>query len=274
MAQPPLSRQVRLLEEETGLSLFDRNTRRVVLTEAGRTLYPEALKVLADVATFERRASELCAGDGGTLRLGFVDSSSYEMMPRFLRAHRSRWPSVDYELSSMSSDEQLVALASGEIDLGIGRANSSGHRVEATILHVERLLIAVGIDHPFAASEQTSIAATADETFIGFDRRISPSLHSQLSALFADHNVAYDPIIEATEYTTILGLVASGQGIAVVPAGVRSFRPADLRYLAVTDDDATSRLLLFSRTDETSPLVRRATELAAELFNPAEEMLR
>lgn len=268
MAQPPLSRQVRLLEEELGVQLFHRNTRRVTLSEAGRLLYPDARKLLHDVDTIERRIDEFRSGEGGVLRLGFVDSSSYEMMPRFLRAHRAKWPKVEYELSSMSSDEQRRALVEGRIDLGIGRATGPGGSVSATTLQVERLVLAVGVDHHLARSDTdtANLADTGEEFFIGFDRRISPSMHTQLSNLFAVRNINYDPIIEATEYTTILGLVASGQGVAVVPAGVQSFRPADLRYLELTDDDATSTLLLFSRADEESPLIRRATELAAELL--------
>lgn len=268
MAQPPLSRQIRLLEEELGVTLFERSTRRVALTEAGRFLYPDARKVMIDLATIEQRAAEFRSGEGGVLRLGFVDSSSYEMMPRFLRAHRARWPKVTYELSSMSSDEQRAALTDGQIDVGIGRATGTDREVHATTLREERLLLAVSVDHEFAGRDQVALAETAQEPFIGFDRRVSPSLHTQLSNLFARQDIDYNPIMEATEYTTILGLVASGEGVAVVPEGVQSFRPADLRYLGFEEGDASTNLLLFSRADEQSPLVIRATELAAELFNP------
>ncbi|MEM7322918.1 MAG: LysR family transcriptional regulator [Actinomycetota bacterium] len=268
MAQPPLSRQVKILEEELGITLFNRSTRTVTLTEAGRFLYPGVRKLLLDAAAIERRVTEFRSGEGGILRLGFVDSSSYETMPRFLRAHRARWPKVEYELLSMSSDEQREALADGQIDLGIGRATGAGPAVDATTLQVERLLLAVGVDHRLADRTSAGIGETGGEPFIGFDRRISPSMHTQLSNIFAVRDIVYDPIIEATEYTTILGLVASGQGIAIVPAGVRSFRPANLRYLDIDESDATSTLLLFSRTGDRSPLVERATELAAELFRP------
>ena len=267
MAQPPLSRHIRVLEDELGVQLFDRSTRRVALTEAGRFLYPDVRKVLTDLSAIEQRAAEFRTGEGGVLRLGFVDSSSYEMMPLFLRAHRSRWPKVEYELLSMSSDEQRAAIVEGQIDLGIGRATGTDREVHATTLKVERLFLAVGVDHELAGRKRVRIAETDQEAFIGFDRRISPSMHTQLSNLFALSDVDYNPFIEATEYTTILGLVAAGEGIAVVPAGVRSFRPADLRYLEVEDSDATTNLLLFSRPDEPSPLVRRATKLASELFS-------
>ncbi len=266
MAQPPLSRQIRALEQELEVDLFERTTRTVHLTEAGRLLYPPVRQLLLDAAALERRVADFRSGEGGILRLGFVDSSSYETMPRFLRAHRTRWPAIEYELTSMSSDEQLDALEREEIDLGIGRTLGNGRGIHSTLLHIERLVVAVSADHPFATRASIHISESATESFIGFDRRTSPSLHAQLRGLFASCDVDYDPIIEATEYTTILGLVASGQGIAVVPAGVQSFAPANLRYIELDDVAATSELLLLTRDNERSPLVKRAIELADEVF--------
>lgn len=296
MAQPPLSQQIRQLEAELGVTLFLRSTRRVTLTDEGRLFYPEAVRLLAEADSVERRVAEIRSGDGGTLRLGFVDSASYEVLPRFLRAYRTRWPAVEYELRSMSSDEQHEALLGRRIDLGIGRAAGADGEITATTILEERLAVGLPADHDLAgragsgladpagsghadhdlagqaASGRagragTSLAELAGETFIGFDRRVSPSLHAELQALFTEAGVDYDPIIEATEYTTILGLVASGQGIAVVPAGVQSFRPPSLAYLALRDDGATSNLLMLHRTGERSPVVARAIEVATDVFD-------
>ncbi len=266
MAQPPLSQQIRQLEAELGVTLFERSTRRVTLTDAGRLFYPEAQRLLGEADSVERRVAEIRSGDGGTLRLGFVDSASYEVMPRLLRAHRQRWPSVEYELLSMSSDAQHEALIARRIDLGIGRASRESAAVRSTQILKERLSLALPADHRLASQKQTSLARLGGEPFIGFDRGVSPSLHSELVAMFADAGADYDPIIEATEYTTIVGLVASGQGIAVVPAAVKSFNPPGLRYLELSDRSATSNLFMLSRLPEQSPLVARAIDLATEVF--------
>ena len=84
--------------------------------------------------------------------------------------------------------------------------------------------------------------------------------------MLAKKDVDYDPVIEATEYTTIVGHVAAGQGVAVVPAGIRSFSPPGMTYVGLSDPDATSNLLLLSRGAERSPLVSQAIELAGEVF--------
>lgn len=266
IAQPPLSQQIRVLEKELGLTLFDRSTRRVSMTDAGRLLFPEAVRLLGDADALVRRLDQVRSGEGGLLRLGFVDSASYSVMPTFLHAYRSRHPAVTYELKTMSSDEQYAALDSGEIDLGLVRASEPGPSIEATPFVSERLVVAVGPDHDLAEQVTTSISRAARYDIVGFDRRVSPSLHSVMVALFGACGASYDPGIEATEYTTILGLVAAGQGIAVVPASVQTFRPPGLGYLRLSDRSATTTLSVARRRADPSPLVARALSLVDDVF--------
>ncbi len=270
MAQPPLSQQIRLLEEQLDLTLFERTTRKVSLTAAGRELYVEASRVLAEYDRFEQRVREVRSGTRGTLRIGFVDSASYDTMPRLLKAYRLRWPSVEYELRSMSSDEQIAALNQDKIDLGLSRTagvHAGVHdALEALVLQREPLAVAVPADNPLAGQGSISLAELEGAMFIGFDRKVSPSLHRELVGKLKSRGIDYEPIIEATEYATILGLVASGQGVSLVPNSVRTLRPPNLTFLAIDDEDASIPLLLMTRSDESSPLVAQVRELANELF--------
>ena len=266
MSQPPLSQQIRMLERELDTTLFDRSTRRVSLTDAGAFLYPEAVRLLAAADGVDRLMDQHRHGQAGTLRVGFVDSAAYEVMPRVLSAYRRRWPRVGYELHTMSSDEQAEALAAGRIDLGIGRAGADSRTVEATLVMHEPLLVAAGAAHRLAAAPAAGLRDLAGEPIIGFDRGVSPSLHAVLAAMLAAEGVAYDPIIEATEYATILGFVAAGEGVAIVPASVQTFRPPGLRYVALKDRSASVPLLLLTRTGEPPPLVAQLLDIAAELY--------
>ena len=266
MSQPPLSQQIRLLERELDTALFDRSTRRVSLTDAGAFLYPEAVRLLATADGVDHLMDQHRHGQAGTLRVGFVDSAAYEVMPRVLSEYRRRWPRVGYELHTMSSDEQVQALREGRIDLGIGRAAADARNVEAMLVMHEPLLVAVGASHRLAAAPQTSLRNLAGESIIGFDRRVSPSLHAVLAGMLGTEGVPYDPIIEATEYATILGFVAAGEGIAIVPASVQTFRPPDLHYVTLRDRSASVRLLLLTRAGEPSPLVAQALDVVAELY--------
>ena len=266
MSQPPLSQQIRLLERELDTALFDRSTRRVTLTDAGAFLYPEAVRLLAAADGVDRLMDQHRHGQAGTLRVGFVDSAAYEVMPRVLREYRRRWPRVGYELHSMSSDEQGQALRAGQIDLGIGRASADARNVEATLVMHEPLLVAVGASHRLAAAPRASLSDLAGEPIIGFDRRVSPSLHSVLAGMLGAEGVTYDPIIEATEYATILGFVAAGEGVAIVPSSVQTFRPPELHYAALEDPSASVPLLLLTRAAEPPPLVAQALDVVAELY--------
>lgn len=266
MAQPPLSQQIRRLEEELDITLFDRSTRRVNLTEAGSAFLVQARRLLATADSVDRFLDDHRSGDGGTLRLGFVDSSAYEVMPRFLREYRQRWPEVQFELRSLSSDQQHAALFDGEIDLGIGRTLGDGVKIAATEILREQLYLAVPSSHQFAEQATTTLRRLEGQSFIGFDRSVSPTLHAELLGMFATAGVGYSPIIEATEYTSILGLVAAGEGVAVVPAGVRTFQPPGLRYVKVRDTSAVVRLMLLRRQGENVRMVTRGLELVVELF--------
>ena len=268
MSQPPLSQQIRLLERELDTSLFDRSTRRVSLTDAGAFLYPEAVRLLAEADRVDRLMDQRRHGQAGTLRVGFVDSAAYEVMPRVLSEYRRRRPRVDYELHTMSSDEQVEALRAGRIDLGIARAATDPERVEATLVMQEPLLVAAGASQRLAAAPTAELRDLAGEAIIGFDRRVSPSLHAVLAGMLGAEGVAYDPIIEATEYATILGFVAAGEGVAIVPASVRTFQPPGLSYVRLLEEWASVPLLLLTRSGEPLPLVAQALDVVAELYTP------
>ena len=266
MAQPPRSQQIRLLESELGVRLFDRTTRKVSLTPAGEVFLVEAERLVAAADSAVRVMDEFRSGEGGLLRLGFVDSAAFEVMPRYLRAFRMKWPKVQHDLQMLSSSKQHEALRSGRIDLGISRTPTHAENLTSTEFLVEPLYLAVGPDDPDANSDTTTVGDIDTRVLIGFDRRLSPTLHEDLQALFDASGKVYDPAIEATEYTTILGLVASGEGVAVVPNGVRTFVPAGVRYKRITDPGATMSMYLNQRDPEPLRVVAQARETIVELF--------
>jgi len=264
IAQPPLSQQIRKLEGELGLKLFERSTRQVRLTDAGRILYPEAKRLLAMARSVDRVAQELRAGQLGFLRLGFVDSAAYELVPRFLHLYRSRWPDVELDLRHMSSDEQIVALGERTLDLGIARASGDSTYVRSRVFANEPLVVAVHARHRLSGLGNVHIRELAGERFIGFDAQRSTLLHAELTALLDAHGVRYAPAVEATEYTTILGVVAAGEGIAIVPAGVRTFQPPGIHYVNIAESDASVRLVLLARGEDEIPFVGDSFDTIAD----------
>jgi len=265
MQQPPLSQQISQLESDLDIALLERTTRSVRLTPPGEAFLVEARRVLAAAEATERVLRDF-SSDGGVLRLGFVDSAAYHVMPDFLQTYRQRWPRISYDLRTMSSDEQFAALRAGEIDLGISRATSHGPPIRSIEFLNEPLYLAVGGSHRLAGAQTTTLSQLGDDRFIGFDRRVSPTLHAELVAKFDTVDVAYDPAVEATEYATILGLVAADEGVAIVPDGVRSLQPPNLSYLRLRDTTATLPLMLVANTNSTLRMVDRAFALIEEMY--------
>lgn len=265
MSQPPLSQQIRQLENELGVILFHRSTRHVELTDAGALLYPMAQRIVADGEHLERAMVEFKEGIRGLLRVGFVDSAAYAVVPRFINLYRDTWPLIDFSLESMSSDQQAASLLRGEIDIGICRTTGSRRDVESVELHREPLLLAVHPGHRYAARDSVGLAELAGERFVGFDRHVSETLHAELRTMLATQGVAYDPSIEATEYSTVLGLVASGLGVAIVPAGVVTFHPPGLTYITISDPTAWLPLLLIARADDERSVISKSFAIAESL---------
>ncbi|MEO0495243.1 MAG: LysR substrate-binding domain-containing protein [Actinomycetota bacterium] len=260
IAQPALSQQIRQLEADLGLSLLERTTRRVTLTADGAEFLPHARQLLVSARGVARAAEELRVGARGRLRLGFVDSAAFEFVPWFLRRFRTAWPDADVELHTLSSDEQARALVDGEIDLGVARTVPVRPAVDSAVLGQDRLLLAVPLDHPVAGQRTVSLRRLVADTFVGFSRTSSPSLHAEVRSLLAGHGVGYDPPIEATEYTTIVGLVAAGEGVALVPAGVRRLQLPNVAYVKIADTDARVALVRLSRVDEPQAIVANAID--------------
>jgi len=265
IAQPALSQQIRQLEADLDTRLFDRTTRRVSITPAGEILLEQTRRLLVTADGLGRAARELREGARGVLRLGFVDSTAYELVPRFLKRYRAWRPNVDFELHSMSTDRQAEALRDGRIDLGIGRTVGAALGLDSAVIGSEPLVLAVDSDHHLAGVEDVGLTRLAGEIFIGFDRDVSPTLHTELRLLMAGADVHYEPMMQATEYTTILGLVAAGVGVALVPNSVRTFRPPGLEFVSIADSGAVVRLVVLSRPDEPSTMVGGAIRIVSEL---------
>lgn len=270
IAQPALSQQIRQLESDLGLQLFERTTRRVALTPAGSEFLLHAQQLLVNAHGVIRAATELRTGERGNLRIGFVDSAAYEFVPRFLHRFRQQSPLVALQLHTMSSDEQAAALVAGQLDIGIARVTLNEAPLQAIVVGDEPLVAAIPADNRLANKSSIRLQDMSGEDFVGFARERSPTLHARLRAMLATHGVNYSPAIEATEYTTILGLVAAGEGVAIVPTGVQSLRLSGLAFVAISDPEAVVQLVVLTRMDEPSAIVANAV---ADLV-PTREALR
>jgi DNA-binding transcriptional LysR family regulator len=273
IAQPPLSTQIRALEEELRAPLFERDRRRVYLTPAGRRLLERARAILASVEEARLEARGAAAGDVGHIALGYTASSMLtRQLPAVLRAYQRAQPGVRLQLQEMTSLEQLDALHARTIDIGVLRKRDvdTPPGIVLQPWHASPLVAAIPSDHALAAAKAVRIADLKDEPLITYPRDAGIGLYWKVQALCAKAGFRPRMVQEARDSATIVGLVAAGVGIAVVPGDTRCVALEGVVYQRLADREATSTLHLAHREAVGDPHVQALLDrLRAKAVNPA-----
>jgi DNA-binding transcriptional LysR family regulator len=264
VAQSSLSTQVRALERNVGAQLLERTSRRVELTAAGRVLLDQARTVLASVEAAATDARRAAAGELGELVLAFVDSAAYALLPPVLRELHDRLPDVRVGLREVSVETDLDRLHH-TVDLAVLRDVRAVEGMALRPLIVEDLVAAVPSDHALAQRDRLPLSALAGVGLVLPHHDLAPNVHDHLRAVFATAGVRPQVTQQALQYPTVLGLVAAGYGVALVPAAITALAPAGVTYVPVTDEHATTTLVLASSAQRTRPVVERAAAIAVEV---------
>lgn len=240
VAQPALSQQIARLERRLGAQLLVRTTRRVDLTGAGVILLHHARNVLLSADRAESDLVRCLQGELGEVRIAFVSSAALSILPRLTQAIRAEVPELTMTLLERTTDIQLELLGSGEIDLGIVREVRALPGLVFEVISRERLYLAVHESHPLSTRTTVALGELAGEGFVVFPRQQVPRLYDHLSRLCNKAGFELSVAQEATQFSTILGLVAGRAGIAIVPSPLRAVRLSGLRFLEIEDEQAVS----------------------------------
>jgi DNA-binding transcriptional LysR family regulator len=265
IAQPPLSTQIRQLEEELGAQLFEREKRRVFLTQAGREMLDRARAILAAAEEAKKAARRAAVGETGELHLGYAASAMFtEVLPGVIRRFQKRLPHIQLHLHEMPSMEQLYAVHNRELDVGIVRrpdvATPAGVRIEEW--YRAPLVAAIPKAHPLAKRESLRFADLKDEPLILFPRDSGIGLYWRVVDLCVKAKFRPRIARETRDYAIMIGLVAAGVGIAVVPTDTQCIRLEGVAYRPLQGKDAVSALQLAFRPDQRDELMQ---SLLAEL---------
>jgi DNA-binding transcriptional LysR family regulator len=272
MTQPPLSQQIRQLEESLGTELFTRTTRSVQLTLAGKVLLERARQLLADCELIHQEVRRAGRGEIGRLVLGFPNSAAYRLLPKAIGRYKSRYPQVELDLREMLSSDILGALRSRRLDVALVRASSAmlGPDLESVVASSEDMVLALPSHHPLAQLQVVPVERLDGLPLVGFTSVGSRYFRERLDLIFSQAGIR-PQITQESVLPTMLAFVEAGLGVALVPSSVANLRSEGLVYRPLSGAGETARALLYCvrRKDESAPAVLNFFEIVQALGEAA-----
>ncbi len=224
LTQPPLTVAIRRLESELGVQLFDRTTRRVTLTPAGEAFKRRVQDAVTELDDAASDVASVAAGLSGRIRVGFVSSASYTTIPEAIRSFREQRPRVELVLSPLTSGEQIEQLLDGDLDVGLVRDPGEVPGLGMELVSAEDLVAVLPEAHPLASSSEVRPEDLEGEPMILFPYRLMPGFVARVLRLFDGLKSSPQVVQQAIHQETVLGLVAAGLGISILPESVRRFQ--------------------------------------------------
>ncbi|MGY2747696.1 LysR substrate-binding domain-containing protein [Arthrobacter sp. UYCu723] len=267
MAQPPLSQQIRQLEEQLGTPLLMRTTRKVELTPAGQLLLDRGRRLVEELETLESDVGQVGAGATGVIRAGFTGTATYRLMPVIVQAARRRLPGLRITVQGeMLTPMMEAALEEGRLDVAVLRPPVRSSELELKFLEQDELVAALPADSELAEKGVLDIKDLAEQDFIGYPT------HSAVNTIFVDacRRAGFQPrmVQEAKETSTLLSLVAAGMGIALVPMTSRMFTFQGVAFRPLRNPPPVDLAVAWNRNNRT-PLIDNFLALFDTLPNIA-----
>lgn len=258
IGQPPLSNQIRDLENEVGAALFRRLSNGAELTEAGKAFLPEARAILLQAEQAKQSAMRAASGERGRLRIGFTSSAVFNpIVPTMVNAFREKYAAVELSLEEAPTARLLERLDAEELDAVFIRPGS-GDQLQARchLLAEDPMVIVLPSKHPRSEMQTLRLDELAGESFVLFPREAGAGFFDDIIA--ACRRAGFEPQLgqSAPQITSIASLIAVGLGVSIVPADMMKIDVPGVCYIAIAGEAPTARLTLATRRDERSPIVR------------------
>lgn len=229
MSQPPLTEQIKVLEQSLKLQLFYRSRRGTQLSPAGAAILPAIRQFVGQVERLERVVREVAAGQSGVLHVGAITSAMLETVPPLLNELKRAHPNLTVFVREIDSVEAVPALEAGELDLAFVRLDGEmGSGIATMPLAEDRLAVALPKDHALAALPRVRLRSLADEQLVMSSRQVSPVYFDMLTSVCRSHGLTPRVMHEVRSVTSQIAYVGCGQGVALVPASMRKLAPENV----------------------------------------------
>ena len=264
IAQPPLSQQIQKLERQLGVELIDRSCRPIELTDAGDALLAEARLALTHGERAFAAARRAATGHLGHLHIGALQAAVDGVLSYVMRAHRRNYPDVKLELTELGTAEQVTQLVEHRLDVCFLRGPVDEPSLTIRTLIDDPLAAVVYDDHAFATFERIAPSLLGDQPMILWTRAAAATTYADVVELFRLHNIEPPVVDEAPRIQTILALVASGAGIALLPTSFINLNRKGVRFIPLHGPLPHRPLALAWRTSKQSPSVRCFLDVATQ----------
>ncbi|WP_075350920.1 LysR family transcriptional regulator [Algoriphagus marinus] len=261
ISQPGLSRQIRQLEEELQVRLFDRDQKSVSLTKAGSYLKEEVDFVLNHLDTIKGQLSQIQAGKIGELRIGFLGSASNQLIPRLVSRLNTHQPLISVNLEELSNSIQVEMVQNDRLDLGFVRLASVPEGLEMRKVSRDSFSLVVPKNHPIQKSDFVSMDQFKDESFVLFSSDYSNYYYEQIIGICRD--AGFSPKIQhkSVHALTIFRLVENGLGVAIVPTSIQEGYETNVRFMEIPNISQFTELAIIWKTSNRNPVLGQVLEL-------------
>ncbi len=261
ISQPGLSRQIKHMENDLGILLFERHNRKVALTKSGKYLQKELTKNLKSLEQIFSHAKLLNDGVGGDLKFGYVGSAMQKIIPNLLVKFREEHPDVVFSLKEMDNEKQIEGLLGHDIDMGFVRLERVPRGLEFTPILKENFCLVLPMNHPINSTNFNSLSQLKDESFILFDPKYSASYYEKVMQIFDDSG--FSPIVShnTIHASSIYKLVENNFGISIVPKSLQFENHAGIQFIELKDIPQKTVLSVVWNKENRNPILNTIIKL-------------
>jgi len=256
LSQPALSLQIRALEEDVGVRLFERNRRKTTLTAAGVVFRDDAAAALSQLDQAIRGARLAAHGKLGVLRIGFISTAGTEIVPHIFRQFRAQNPEVKFSLRAIPTADQVQMLQTGALDIGFLRLPLGVQStLDVVTVHQERFVLVVQASHSLAKRKRVRLSEVSGQDFVMYERTYAPGFHDLIFGMLRDARIVPNISQTAAELSTLISLVDAHMGVAILPLSAVKHSVASVVACDIVDRIPMSEIGMAVRKGTRAPVV-------------------